>query len=520
MNKRKASHKSKRRQREGSRTVNNPYPRRRDNLYYGNNGLGRHGIESFLQEPFSSYGRRPYSSIAEWPEPELFDWEEIEQKKVSQIVNDFGEKIIRVNGEIPLDLEVNDGDRFLFISYDQSLLTHGLHKYPAKFFPELPRWLIYKFSKPGDWILDPFTGSGTVNLEALLARRNSVGIDIDPFSKFLARVKLTPLRTRELEEAQGWLKKKIYKYESNIPSESEFPRFPYRDNWFNKYIIQELTFIKKAILSLRKGPLQKLSLDDAQNITNFFLVCFSSLIRAVSNADNNCTRTVIRKKLKKHVKQFDALSKFIKVTDLNVPKMVTFSKRCPKDVKAIIPDNNDARDMNYPEKSFDLAITSPPYVNAVDYPRAHQLEMYWLGMERGSLASLKRLHIGTETVSHSEYKYLGKIGFKDIDGLLKKIYEKDPRRSFILYKYLADMQENLIEVKRVLKPLARYVIVVGNNKMRGHLVETWKYLTEIAEKIGFKLECQFASEIIRHFIKVPREERIETDWVLVLRKCD
>ena len=121
---------------------------------------------------------------------------------VRQTVNPFGEEVVRVDGEIPVELPVNDGDRFLFISYDQSHLTHGLHKYPAKFFPELPRWLIKRYSQENDMILDPFSGSGTTNLEALLLKRHSIGIDVDPFSRFISRVKVRPLAKKELIEAQ------------------------------------------------------------------------------------------------------------------------------------------------------------------------------------------------------------------------------------------------------------------------------------------------------------------------------
>lgn len=471
-----------------------------------------------VAERLPTYGKRPKSSIVEFDEHDLFGWEDFEGTRVTRIVNAFGEEIIRVDGEIPVDLEVKNAQRFLFISYDQSVLTHGLHKYPAKFFPELPRWLIYKYSKEGDWILDPFTGSATVNLESLLARRHSVGIDVDPFSKFLAKVKVTSLNINALTQSYVLLKKKVGDYKANVPAPEEFPKFPYRDNWFNKYILEELTFLKKVILELKNETLASLDKDEAQKIVNFFLICFSSTIRAVSNADDNCTRTVIREKLNKQVKTGDALNKFIKVIDTNAPKMVMFSKKCPTDIIVEVPDGNDARDIKYPDKSFHLAITSPPYVNAVDYPRTHQLEIYWLGIESGSLTPLKRLHVGTESVSHSEYQHLHRIGFKDADDILSKIYEKDPRRSYILYKYLVDMQENLIEVRRVLKPGGKYVIAVGNNKIRGHLVESWKYLMEIADRIGFKIDCYFGSEIIRHFIKVPREERIQTDWVIVFEK--
>lgn len=426
---------------------------------------------------------------------------------VKEITNEFGEIIIRVDGEIPTDLPVHDGDRFLFISYDQSILTHGFHKYPAKFFPELPRWLIKRYSKEGDTILDPFSGSGTSNIEALLTRRHSVGIDVDPFSRYLSRIKVTPLDENELQSAQKYLLRLILNYKPSKVSNKDIPVFPYRDNWFNKEIILELGYLKKIIDAL----------NTSEDIKDFFRICFSSIIRSVSNADDNCTRTVIRKKLNKKVYPADALKKFAEVILINVPKMIEFSKKCLMDIQVNFPDTMDARNINYTDY-FDLAVTSPPYANAVDYPRTHQLESYWLGLTRGSLTPLKKKHVGTESVSSNEYKKLHKIGVKDADMTLSKIFKKDPRRSYIAFKYLDDMRLNLLEVHKALKKDGKYVVVVGNNKIRGELFENWKYIMELAKNIGFKVENYFASEIIKHFIKVPREERINTDWIIVLQK--
>jgi hypothetical protein len=165
-----------------------------------------------------------------------------------------------------------------------------------------------------------------------------------------------------------------------------------------------------------------------------------------------------------------------------------------------------------------LALTSPPYINAVDYPRTHQLESYWLGLANGSLTPQKKLHIGTESVISSEYNDFHVTGIDSIDLVLYNIFKIDKRRAYIAFKYFEDMRQNLIEVNRVLKPGARYVIVVGNNKIRGHVVENWKYLMEMSQYLDFEIENYFGSEIIKHFIKVPREERINTDWVLILRK--
>ncbi len=427
---------------------------------------------------------------------------------VKQITNNFGETLTRVDGNIPVDLPIRQGERFLFISYDQSKYSHGIHKYPAKFFPELPRWLLQRYSKKGDVILEPFAGSATTNIEALLHERHSVGVDVDPFARFLARVKTTPLNKSEIKDSTNELLNKVLSFQPSLVRQEDLPNFPYRDNWFEQDILLELAYLKQNILQLAVS----------QSIKDFYLVCFSSIIRAVSNADNNCTRTVIRKKLNKEIYPSMALTKFAENLLTFQARMIEFSEVCPPDITAEFPENNDARYINYPDAHFDLALTSPPYANAVDYPRTHQLELYWLGFVEGSLAPLKRQHVGTENVKAADYKELHSIDVPIADKVLTSIFEKDPRRAYIAYKYLDDMRLNMQEVYRTLKKGGKYVIVVGNNRIRNELFESWRYLMPLAEKIGYKIHTYFGSEIIKHFIKVPREQRINTDWVIVLEK--
>ena len=315
---------------------------------------------------------------------------------VKEQINEFGEKVVRIGGEIPIDLPISDGQRFLFISHDQTILTHGLHKYPAKFFPELPRWLIKRYSKEYDIVLDPFAGSGTTNVEALLNKRHSVGIDVDPFSRYLSKIKTIPLDEKTLNWSLEKLLQIIVDFNPSLVNEKDIPNFPYRDNWFNQEIILELAYIKKSIEKL----------DVEQEVKDFYRICLSSIIRSVSNADDNCTRTVIRKKLNKRVSPSDALARFAETMLINVPKMIEFSMICPANIKVEIPEDSDARDIRYLDDCFDLAVTSPPYANAVDYPRTHQLEIYWLGFVSGSLTPLKKKHVGTESVTAKEYKML------------------------------------------------------------------------------------------------------------------
>ena len=417
------------------------------------------------------------------------------------------EKIYRVEGNIPSQLPVEDGAKFLFISKDQRSLTHGIHKYPAKFFPELPRWLIEKYSNPGELILDPFMGSATTNLEASLLGRDSIGVDIDPFSRLLSRVKTTRLPKQQLEKVWKLLRSRIENY-VELDNSYAIPSFPYSENWFKPYIMKELAFIKGAIQKLRTN----------KAIKEFFLINFSGIIRRVSEADNNCTRTVIRWNRRKTIEQGKAIKLFLQHTEQQVMNMIEFSSLNPSG-KVDIPDNCDARSMPaIKDGVIDCAITSPPYANAVDYPRTHQLEIYWLGIETGSLRDLKIHHVGTEVVAAKDYKNFQKVGVEEADQVLKSIFEIDPRRAFIASKYLIDMFENLREVWRVLKNNGRYIIVIGNNSMRGIEFETWKYLSKKAVEIGFEVECKFCSEIINHHINIPRKERINRDHILVLKK--
>ena len=413
---------------------------------------------------------------------------------------------IRVEGSIPIDLPIRNNANFLFISRDQRAYTHALHKYPAKFFPELPRWAIERYSAEGETVLDPFTGSGTTNVEASLLNRNSIGIDVDPFSKLLTRVKTTPLSRETLLRSHQHLKRSCERYDEKLVRNG-IPNFPYRDNWFKPYILKELAYISSAIESSKFDEPTK----------NFWRICLSSIIRSVSQADNNCTRTVIRRKLNKQVNPGDAISSFVKRMKVNVEGMLSYIDLGPIG-QVSIPDGLDARNLiGVDESSVDLAVTSPPYLNAVDYPRTHQLELYWLGLAEGSLRDLKSQHVGTEVVSARDYQTRHATGTK-ADETIAKIYEIDPRRAFIASKYILDMVENLREVWRVLKPGKRYVLVVGNNTVRGNTFETWKYLLDVASQLGYKIDCHFTSGIINHFIKVPRLERIDEDHILVLQK--
>jgi len=78
----------------------------------------------------------------------------------------------------------------------------SLHEvsYRACFKPQLPRFFIQRLTEPGDLVYDPFMGRGTTIVEAALLGRAPQGCDINPLSAYFARPRLKPPTVREVSE--------------------------------------------------------------------------------------------------------------------------------------------------------------------------------------------------------------------------------------------------------------------------------------------------------------------------------
>lgn len=74
--------------------------------------------------------------------------------------------------------------------------VNSIHAYPAMFHPRLVRQLIESYSQRGDYVLDPFMGSGVSAVEASVSDRNYVGFDINPLAILIAKVRTTPIKKK------------------------------------------------------------------------------------------------------------------------------------------------------------------------------------------------------------------------------------------------------------------------------------------------------------------------------------
>ena len=115
---------------------------------------------------------------------------------------------------------------------DTSYLTHSIYYYPAKFIPHVVRFCINEFTQKDDTVIDPFAGSGTVGLEALITERNAVLLDLNYLLEVIAPIKFYKENTII---DKNILYKKIKQIQSEtdqfIPDYKNI-RYWYPDNFF------------------------------------------------------------------------------------------------------------------------------------------------------------------------------------------------------------------------------------------------------------------------------------------------
>ena len=150
-----------------------------------------------------------------------------------------------------------------FTDADTTYLSHNIHPYPAKFIPQIPRYLIKMLSLQGETVWDPFGGSGTTALEALLLGRQAISSDINPVATLIGKAKTITL-TWEEENIISELVEKVELLASNTENivdtferheteiKSSTPEIPNIDKWFHPNALIELGYIRWRINCLEK----------------------------------------------------------------------------------------------------------------------------------------------------------------------------------------------------------------------------------------------------------------------------
>lgn len=415
------------------------------------------------------------------------------------------EQIIEVES-LPVDIQT--GATYTIKQANPNSYTHGMFKYPCKFIPEIPRWGINTYlPEMKGVIFDPFSGSGTTLLEANVNGIDAYGTEIDDIAKLIIKVKTTVLNSAQM----GVLDQCYSEIINTIGQDDvEFftPAIANLEHWFSEKTINELGRMKVYIDNI-----------DEEDVRDFFKLCMVSIIKKVSNADDTSPKPYVSNKI---IKIPPTVEKEFTSVFRRYKQMMQELSHVEKMGNTVII-HGDALEFSIP-LGIDLAITSPPYINAFDYGRTMRLENLWLDtLTEEMLRKKKSQYVGTEKINTMKEK--SELAILEKSDLLKTYYgqivEQDEKRALIVKKFFEDMEDNLRCVYNQMNIGGKYVIVIGNSTIRKVNVESWRVIEEIANKIGFKTVQYFNYIIQNPYIRIPRKGmggKINKDYVLVLER--
>jgi SAM-dependent methyltransferase len=251
-------------------------------------------------------------------------------------------------------------------------LTHGFHSYAGRMHPTIARGGVAAFSAPGELVVDPFCGSGTVLVEAMAAGRRAVGVDASPLGVAIARARTTLLgaegRARleaeaaAIAEEAGARARKRQRPELPTWSKSELARF-------HAHVLFELLGVRELVL---ETP------DD--DVGHALRLCLSSLLVKFMKAGPEAPRDGETKRIARGVPSRMLADRARELSH----GLAALEARAPAGTPPPEVRLGDARKLDaVGSGAAALVLSSPPYAGTYDYAALHDVRFVWLDLPRG-----------------------------------------------------------------------------------------------------------------------------------------
>jgi DNA modification methylase len=353
-----------------------------------------------------------------------------------------------------------------------------VHPFPARMAPGIALAVIAKAKRPLR-VLDPMVGSGTVVALARLKKHRAIGVDIDPLAVLISQVWTTAVEAEETKVKAREVLARAKTIFATMPEREAYPSKSDRETrrfvayWFDGYARRQLASLSIAIARVRN-----------ERTRNVLLCALSRLIITKSSGaslamDLSHSRPH-RRFRRAPVKPF---RKFLEAVD-HVAENCVDKKEVDRGPAPRV-HLGDARKLPVRDASIDLVVTSPPYLNAIDYIRCSKFSLVWMGYRIPDLRELRGESVGTESVggdSKNDPEIQGIVaGLKLSPGL--SAHDKA-----VLARYIADMRRAMREVARVLVPGGKAVYVMGENTIRGTYIRNSWIISDIARLCGLRLK--------------------------------
>ena len=275
---------------------------------------------------------------------------------------DSGERWGRENAAVVRRIDEVDWD---FPDQVSDSLFSDIHWHPGRFPSQLPAVLIGRLTSPGDFVLDPFVGSGTTVVEAQRLGRHSVGIDINPIAYIVTKAKTLRIKSKDVDDIICECKKKLcISWDEIIPVAA--PDTVQKDKWYTISTLKDLERIWGYICAC--PPDQKILLEAA------FSAILLSCCRETRHWGYVCDNTMPKSTRERNVRAifFEVLDKFARAYSARDNDLKGELGHCE-----MIHGNSLDVLQSLPSDKFSCALTSPPYFGVADYVKSQRLSMEW-----------------------------------------------------------------------------------------------------------------------------------------------
>jgi len=339
----------------------------------------------------------------------------------------------------------------------------------------------YKLDYKTPMILDPFTGCGTVQVQSKLNGYKSIGTELNPLLKFIAETKLNTWDVSPEKFLEVFNK-------LNLSKPANSPGFLKSEKQFSREVLRNLEILKGGIDSLSKKINPK--------IVDLLKLAFSSILVDVSNLKRSpCLGYSKSKNINPH-------TPFV-LMNLKVYQIIEDLKIIQNEYSDFISTPSqvvlaNAMEYNHSNK-FDLVITSPPYMNGLDYVINYKIEMGWLNFAENQkeLKKVKDEMVVCDNVSKGLIRNFNPVYSNEwIEDIKRSIQNNIKRRGkyrrqdmpSIVHKYFDDMYKVFKMVVPKIKNNGRFILVVGDSLIADVYVPTDLLIAQIGKDLGLSIE--------------------------------
>ncbi len=375
---------------------------------------------------------------------------------------------------------------------DTNYATHGYHRYPAKFIPQLAERLILNYSEKGEWVIDPFMGSGTTLVEAKKLQRPTLGTDINPVAHLVTQAKITPLPPEELRRRTAHLWERIFSTTSSRDGvESDPTQIHERlQHWFAPETLTKLWAIHQAIEA-----------EAEESYRTFFRCAFSHILKPCSYWSNRSVKP-LRQLNKSVIDPLNALQSHLQRMTRGNRAYHFFLEQSGALQTPALAYCADARELPVPSNHAALIVTSPPYVTSYEYADLHQLTALWYRYA-SDLKAFRSHFIGTASVNGKAIR----TGSRLADETVEMLALCNQKKAQEVAVYFTEMRQCFKEMHRVLRPGGRACIVIGNTSLEKVPILNAQVFAEQMADLEMELEQVILREIPSKMLPTTRDSK-------------